>query len=316
MEKSTPLISIIIPTYNRAHLINGTLDSIIAQTFTDWECIIVDDESIDNTEEVINKYIKRDSRFKYYKRPKDCIKGPNSCRNFGFEISKGEYVKWFDSDDCMDVNLLENQMQAINEKVECVVCKVAYCDFENNKILKENKIYSDNLIEDYLIGNIAFYISGPLWKKSFLDKQTELFDESITNLDDWDFNLRMLYQKPSIVYLDEPLIKYRVHSSSLSHEIAKFNLKEIQSEFKAREKHLKLIKENKLADPRILDCYIKDRYKILLRSSLIHNDTSKFYLLQKLLYKQIVTFDVKSLVITFLASIIFLISGKGYKLLK
>ena len=62
----SPLISIIIPTYNRAHIIGETLDSIIAQTYTNWECIVVDDGSSDNTAEVMAKYIVKDSRFRYY----------------------------------------------------------------------------------------------------------------------------------------------------------------------------------------------------------------------------------------------------------
>lgn len=310
------LVSIIIPIYNRGHLIRETLDSILAQTYSNWECIVVDDGSTDNTSDVLAEYVKKDIRFQYYDRPKEKIKGPNSCRNYGFELSKGDYVKWFDSDDLMYINLLENQIKVINNNVQGIVCKLVCYDFKNNKLLRENKIYSDTLIEDYLVGNVSFYISGPLWKRSFLNKQNKLFDDHITNLDDWDFNLRMLYQQPYIIYLDEPLIKYRMHSSSLSHEIGKFNFKEIQSEFKAREKHLKLIKENKLANPKIIECYIKNRYKVLLRSSLIHNHKIKFYLLRKLLYKQIISFDAKNFVTTFFAFIIFLIFGKGYKLLK
>ena len=64
-----PLVSIIIPTYNRAHLIKETLDSVLTQTYTNWECIIVDDGNSDNTEEVINSYIAKDQRFKYCHRP-------------------------------------------------------------------------------------------------------------------------------------------------------------------------------------------------------------------------------------------------------
>jgi glycosyltransferase involved in cell wall biosynthesis len=102
-----PLISIIIPTFNRAHIIGETLDSIIAQSYTDWECIIVDDGSTDDTEVVIAEYINNDSRFKFYKRPKHREKGPNSCRNFGFEKSKGHLIHWFDSDDLLFNNALE-----------------------------------------------------------------------------------------------------------------------------------------------------------------------------------------------------------------
>ena len=66
---NNPLVSIIIPTYNRAHLIGETLDSVLAQTYQNWECIIVDDGSSDNTDDVVNDYVKKDPRFKYYYRP-------------------------------------------------------------------------------------------------------------------------------------------------------------------------------------------------------------------------------------------------------
>ena len=77
-----PLVSIIIPTYNRAHLIAETLDSIIAQTYTNWECIVVDDGSTDPTDELMETYCKKDSRFQYYHRPKNRPKGANACRNY------------------------------------------------------------------------------------------------------------------------------------------------------------------------------------------------------------------------------------------
>lgn len=309
-----PLITIIIPTYNRAHLICETLDSIILQTYNNWECIIIDDNSTDNTAEILDGYIKRDDRFQYHKRPKERIKGPNSCRNYGFEISKGEYVKWFDSDDLMDINLLDYQLKSINDN-ECVVCKVAYYDLEKNKFLKENNIYSDNLIQDYLVGNIAFYISGPLWKRSFINKQEQLFDIAINNLDDWDFNLRMLYQEPSIVYLDESLVKYRIHEASLSNEIKKLNFDEIQSEFKAIRKHLLLIEQNKKADVKILKIYLKDRYKFILRSTLVDNNNYKFYYLRQLLILEFQLFQFLEMTKTMVGFTIYSIFRKGYKLL-
>ncbi|MCM2302197.1 MAG: glycosyltransferase, partial [Flavobacteriaceae bacterium] len=91
-----PLVSIIIPTFNRAHLIGETLDSILAQTYTNWECIVVDDGSSDNTHIVVGQYVAKDSRIKYVHRPEHMLKGPSSCRNYGFELSKGEYINWFD----------------------------------------------------------------------------------------------------------------------------------------------------------------------------------------------------------------------------
>src|SRR5688572_29060991 len=99
-----PLISIIIPTYNRALMLEETLDSIIAQTYKNWECIVVDDGSTDATDKLMAEYIDRDSRFQYHHRPKDRLPGGNAARNYGFEISKGNFIQWFDSDDYMMAN--------------------------------------------------------------------------------------------------------------------------------------------------------------------------------------------------------------------
>jgi glycosyltransferase involved in cell wall biosynthesis len=99
-----PLVSIIIPTFNRAHLIGETLDSVLTQTYTNWECIVVDDGSTDETDNLVTDFCKRDHRFQYHHRPSDGPKGANACRNFGFEVSKGEYIQLLDSDDVLDVN--------------------------------------------------------------------------------------------------------------------------------------------------------------------------------------------------------------------
>lgn len=313
---STPLISIIIPTYNRAHLIGETLDSILVQTYPNWECIVVDDGSTDTTADVMREYIKKDNRFQYHQRPINKIKGPNSCRNYGFEMSNGEYIKWFDSDDVMLPYLLEKQVLSFAKNVEMSVCKLSYFDFERRVPIKENIISSKNLIEDYLIGNVTFYISGPLWKRIFLEKQNQLFDESLTNLDDWDFNLRMLYQKPNITYSNEVLILYRVHGDSLSQEIGKGNFKEVQSEFEARRKHLKLLKINKLASPSVLQHYIKGRYKFIFREAMIKKDKNKYYYLKMLVVSQLEMLDFRGFFKTIFGFIVFSFFNKGYKLLK
>jgi len=146
--------------------------------------------------------------------------------------------------------------------------------------------------------------------------QNVLFDETISNLDDWDFNLLMLYQAPRIAYIDEVLIKYRVHEASLSNEIDRLNLEEIQSEFRAREKHLKLIKKNRLLHPRVLQNYIKERYKFILREALIQNNYDKSYFLRMLLITQLKTLDFTGLTKTIFGFISYSLFNKGYKLLK
>ncbi|MGZ0017461.1 glycosyltransferase family 2 protein [Yeosuana sp. AK3] len=77
-------------------LIGKTLDSVLAQTYTNWECIVVDDGSKDGTEQLLYEYCKKDSRFQYFQRTKDRPKGANACRNYGVELSRGAYINWFD----------------------------------------------------------------------------------------------------------------------------------------------------------------------------------------------------------------------------
>jgi glycosyltransferase involved in cell wall biosynthesis len=310
-----PLVSIIIPTFNRAHLISETLNSVIAQTYTNWECIIVDDGSTDNTNELLSNYLN-DDRFQFHIRPSDKPKGANSCRNLGFKLSKGQFVKWFDSDDLMRSDLLEVQVKSFTNTIDVSVCKLECYDFVKDISLGESKIYSNNLIQDYLVGKVVFYISGPLWSRGFLEKQKILFDEKISNLDDYDFNLRMLYSSPIIYYNEQALIQYRIDENSLSQEIDKLNFKEIQSEFFALEKHSKLLRNSKLVNHFVVKKYIMGRYKYILRASLINQNPKKYYFLSKLILKQIQLLDFIGVIKTFFGFSIYNFTGIGYKLLK
>jgi len=256
-----PLISIIIPTYNRAHIISDTLNSIIAQSFTNWECIVVDDGSTDNTSEVLSSYIKKDNRFRYYKRPENKQKGPCSCRNYGFEISKGDYINFFDSDDLLKPEAYEKALGCFHEITDAVIMSSALTDFKTGKQININKTKSLNLLTDYFVGEVTFLVCGPLWKREFLEQQAYLFDENIGNIDDWDFNLRMLYVKPELAFLEDILIYYRMHPNSFSKEPRKLNKIEIASDFVARDKHLKLIKHCENIDSKRIENFILYRNK-------------------------------------------------------
>ena len=107
------MLSIIIPNYNRASLIGETLDSIIAQTYIHWECLVVDDGSSDTSEAVVRTYCEKDKRIQFYRRPSLKQKGANACRNYGLELSKGKYINWFDSDDIMNKDKLKLQVEAL-----------------------------------------------------------------------------------------------------------------------------------------------------------------------------------------------------------
>ncbi len=150
------LVSIIIPTYNRAHLICETLNSVLAQSYKNWECIVVDDGSTDETLEIVQYYLDKDSRFQYHHRPKTRPKGANSCRNYGFELCKGKYIQWLDSDDLIGQEKITEQVALLEQKGGCFIatCKWEYFSESSNlNGLKEieRSVYNSFLdMEDFL----------------------------------------------------------------------------------------------------------------------------------------------------------------------
>ena len=152
MIDSKPIVSIIIPTYNRASFIGETLDSISSQNFRKWECLVIDDGSTDYTEELLTFYLEKDSRLSYYKRPRSRPKGANACRNYGFELSKGNFINWFDSDDVMHPQKINLQLNVFRKgNFDFCICQKRI--FENPKsydgLQTKEKLYSDDLFYDY-----------------------------------------------------------------------------------------------------------------------------------------------------------------------
>ncbi|OXA89694.1 glycosyltransferase family 2 protein [Flavobacterium hibernum] len=191
-----PLISIIIPTYNRAHLISETLDSVLAQTYTNWECIIVDDGSTDNAFEVLNRYVMLDNRFKYFDRPTEKLKGPSSCRNFGIEKAAGEYIVFLDSDDLLSEKCLEDRIDFVqlNLDFDLWIFRTKTFQKEINDggrvFNKTMKTYSDtSYLKMFLSGLNPFCVTSPLWKCDFL-KSIDGFDERLSVFEDPELHIR------------------------------------------------------------------------------------------------------------------------------
>jgi len=218
----SPLVSIIIPTYNRAHLIGETLDSVLAQTYTHWECIVVDDGSTDNTADLLKTYCEKDARFQFHQRPADRPKGANACRNYGFELSKGEYINWFDSDDMMLAEKLETQILALhNSNYDYTICQTMKIDATNNKkigLITPNLI-SENIFEDYILAKIFWLTGAPLWKNQFLKKTRLIFDEELHQAQDYDFHMRILYVSENYLPIDKPMVLFKQHEGNMSNSM-------------------------------------------------------------------------------------------------
>lgn len=217
---SEPLVSIIIPTYNRAHLIGETLDSVLAQTYTNWECIVVDDGSTDGTEALLQKYVERDCRFQYHHRPKDRLKGANACRNFGFEQSKGAFIIWFDSDDLMHPNLLLNQYNALKDgNYNFSVCRSQWLTLDGTlkQGFRSSVIQSKDPINDYIKFKAFWHINAVCYRSEFLRQKNLHFDESLQQSQEYDFHVKVLSEDSNYAVVNEPLVKVIAVEDSISY---------------------------------------------------------------------------------------------------
>lgn len=239
-----PLVSIIIPTYNRALLIAETLESVLAQTYSNWECIIVDDESKDNTCESIKSFLQ-DNRFKYLLRPKNIAKGANSCRNIGFEKSSGEYILWFDSDDILDSKALEICFSLMKDS-NLDFCRfdraIFYNKFKNITADIPEKININYLditnLDQILMHEIAMGTCNVMWKKNAIGD--ERFNEELVYADEWEFFSRLISNNLYGISIEVVLLYVRKHQDSTTFEFRNNNLKRVDSKKEA----IRLVTEN------------------------------------------------------------------------
>ncbi|WP_228851066.1 glycosyltransferase family 2 protein [Aegicerativicinus sediminis] len=213
-----PLVSIIIPTYNRAHIIGETLDSVLAQTYTNWECIVVDDGSMDNTESVVQEYVEKDGGFQYHKRPQHYMPGGNGARNYGFDISKGKYVQWFDDDDIMLPEFIQTKMGTINASLDLVICSGYNVDSKLSYPEVIDLSIKEYLFKDYVLWKAQILTPSILFKKEFLLGK-DLFSKKIYRGQESEFFSRLFFNlKPNqYVIINKPLFLYRQHNKTKTH---------------------------------------------------------------------------------------------------
>lgn len=213
--KANPLISVIIPTFNRAHVLEATLNSIKNQTYPFWECIVVDDGSTDGTASLVNSFLQRDSRFQYIHRPGSMTKGPSVCRNYGYEHSKGDYIQWFDSDDLMHPEKLKTKIEvAIMNGADVIVDKHDSKEFIEFSSFNIDCFTSNDFYIDYLLGKKPVITNDVMLKRTCIGK--ERFDEILWKGEEYEFFARVFQQKLTYCYCDVVLTKYKVSPDSIS----------------------------------------------------------------------------------------------------
>lgn len=189
-EGNEGMISIIMPTYNRAYIIERAIKSVQRQTYTDWELIIVDDASTDNTRQLLQKYVS--SKIYYYMN--EVNKGANISRNLGVERARGEFLAFLDSDNYWVDDKLEIQMKMAETygNQRCFFYgKVQITNGNTMSIFPETVVSSEELKERELRGNIVDINTVLISKELFLEANG--FMEDLPRFQDWELVLRLLF---------------------------------------------------------------------------------------------------------------------------
>ena len=207
-----PLVSIVIPTYNRADLIGETIQSVIDQTYKNWELIIVDDGSSDQTDEVVQRFA--DPRIQYYEI--DHAGAFGVVRNHGIKKSKGEFLAFLDSDDLWLPDKLFKQVTLLRSSEATFVFTNIELFGETKVVVPDLKdIYNDKLLSRYLEeGHFAFYPSTLMFKKSALTT-TGLMNESLQTGADTELFLNLCHHFTGS-FLSARLAKIRKHKHNTS----------------------------------------------------------------------------------------------------
>jgi glycosyltransferase involved in cell wall biosynthesis len=213
-------ISVIIPCYNQALFLEETLQSVLNQTHSNWECIIVNDGSTDNTEEMALAWCEKDLRFRYLYKENG---GLSSARNAGIAVLKGEYIQFLDSDDLILPEKFEVQILDLQESQIAVSNYFSFQDGDT-EIMAENRYLSpflcENDFKNEIISDWEYRKSIPchsvLFKKALLDKHAIRFDESLPNHEDWVFWVMLFYFSDTIKNNKQVLALYRIRTGSMS----------------------------------------------------------------------------------------------------
>jgi glycosyltransferase involved in cell wall biosynthesis len=220
------LVSIIIPVFNREKLLSETLDSVLNQTYTKWECIIVDDGSKDSSLNVAKEYARNDHRFKIYSRPWYRKKGANTCRNFGFELSKGEFIQWFDSDDLMEKEMIGTKIYSLlSNNTQIVISGASFFSKGLPKTFKELDLEptTNNPAFEYISGNYWFGTPQAMFKRELILRQTKIFNEKLLRNQETEFYVRLLLGNESVSYVKLYLLSIRLHDYSISSSYLNMN---------------------------------------------------------------------------------------------
>ncbi len=211
------LISVIVPCYNQANFLDETLYSILNQSYSYWECIIVNDGSPDDTENIAKKWTNKDSRFKYISKENG---GLSSARNKGLEIAKGDFIQFLDSDDLLQSDKFQKSIDAIERDAADVVItnfirfkknlnqlKKAFCKLEEQSFSFESILLQWDR-------KFSIPIHCGLFRRTTIGNI--VFNEQLKAKEDWMFWIQTFKRNPKVSFINENMAQYRMHNKGMT----------------------------------------------------------------------------------------------------
>lgn len=215
----SPQISIIIPIYNVERYLRQCIDSILAQTFTDFELLLIDDGSPDGCPAICDEYAEKDARIRVFHKQNG---GVTSARNKGLDNAKGNWIIYIDGDDWIEPTYVEELYNAaINNEADIAICAFRFVYEDGSSVIEHPTIWDDNKqasLNRY-IASIWTTACGSIQKSSLYKDNGVQSPKGLTFCEDFHLIVRLCYFADKVVSIDKPLYNYRQQSSSIMHSL-------------------------------------------------------------------------------------------------
>lgn len=217
-HRNNPQVTVIMATFNRAHFIGESLKFIQDQSFRNWECLVIDDGSTDETSVVVESIGESDDRIRYFKRPQTHRKGLPGCRNYGLNLATGDYVIFFDDDDIPHPDNLKICVAELNNK------SISYCRYLRNVFRGEFDVDFDRSTEyskkgldikdldNIIIGDLPFNSCQVMWRRECF--KGNYFNEHLMYAEEWECYARILSGGIRGISVNKVLFYGRKHPAS------------------------------------------------------------------------------------------------------
>ena len=218
MNKQLSKVSIIIPCYNQGAYLNATIESVVAQDYSNWECILVNDGSTDNTSAIIAEWEIKDERIKSYYKENG---GLSSARNYGLKNVTGDFIQFLDSDDVLHHNKLKISLEQAEGLKDNVIVISNYVHFETS--INEITPAYYNLKKEYFNLECVLFqwdtiftipIHCGLFSESLFKDFS--FPESLKAKEDWFMWIHLFSKQPKVGFINKSLAYYRIHNKSMT----------------------------------------------------------------------------------------------------